>query len=165
VADRAGLQPLHGRALPAEGLVVARGVVGEERAVVAGDEVAAQDREGRGVGEGFGDVGAEARAAEAVELVPVAVEAIVVERAVQAQGLVGFRAPLEVGAPVLGDMMVEAARAVAAVGVRAQVGLAEAGVGFVGVEIGLPDLQFEAARRPRRRGPRRSAGCRRARSG
>ena len=41
-------------------------------------------------------------------------------------------------------MVVEAARAVAAVGVRAQVGLAEAGVGFVGVEIGLPDLEFEA---------------------
>ena len=126
--------------------MVARGVVGEERAVVAGDEVAAQDRKGRGVGEGFGDVGPErgpGGGRQAVELIPVTIELIVIQRALETEGLVRFGDPLEVGAPVLGHVVVEAARAVAAVRVRAQVRFGQAGVGFVGFEICLPDLEFE----------------------
>ena len=45
---------------------------------------------------------------------------------------------------MLGHVMVEAARAVAAVWIRAEVGLGQARVGFVGFEISLPDLEFEA---------------------
>ena len=89
MARFAGLELLPHRTLPAVGLVVARGVVGEERAVVAGDEVAAQDREGRGVREGFRDVGAERGASggrEAVELVPVAVELVEIQGALEAEG-------------------------------------------------------------------------------
>ena len=140
----AGLELLPHRALPAVGLVIARGVVGEERAVVAGDEVAAQDREGRGVREGFGDVGAEAGAGQAVELIPGAVELVVVQRALEAEGLVRFGDPLHVGAPVFGDVVVETARAVAAVRIRAEVGLGQARVGFIGFEVGLADLEFDA---------------------
>ena len=147
MARFAGLELLPRRTLPAVGFVIARGVVGEERAVVAGDEVAAQDREGRGVREGFRDVGAERGASggrEAVELVPVAVELIEIQRAFEAEGLVRFGDPLEVGAPVFGHVVVEAARTIAAVGIRAEVGLGQARVGFIGLEVGLAHLEFDA---------------------
>ena len=139
----AGLELLPHRTLPAIGLVVAHGGVGVEGAVVAGDEVAAQDREGRGVREGFGDVGAEAGAGQPVELVPVTVELIEIERAFETEGPVRFGDPLHVGAPVFGHVVVEAARAVTAVRIRAEVGLGQARVGFIGFEVGLADLEFD----------------------
>ena len=51
---------------------------------------------------------------------------------------------LEVGAPLGGRKVVELGRGVAAIGVGAEVGDGEAGIGFVGVELGVADFEFEA---------------------
>ena len=44
---------------------------------------------------------------------------------------------------MFGHVVVEAARTIAAVGIRAKVGLGQARVGFIGFEVGLADLEFD----------------------
>jgi len=101
-----------------------------------------EDQDRGGIRDGLADVGA-GGAAEAVEFVPVALELVEINGAFEAEGVAGFRRPFQVSAVVLGDVPVELGRRIPAVGRTAEVGIGCARVGFIRIEIGVADFEFE----------------------
>ena len=120
--------------------MVAESVTGENIA----ETRALKNGERGGVEQGFGDIGAEACAAKAVEFVPAALKGIEVNGGFDAERIRWFRDPFQVSAELLGGVVVELGACVTAVGIYAQVALGQAGVGFVRVEIGVAELELEA---------------------
>ena len=118
--------------LPAIGLMIAKRIgQGDGSRTEAFEQIDATVGEHR-----FGDIGdARTRDADRRKLVPIAPEGVEIHRAFKAKHIAGLGGPLQISAPLLGAEFVIERRGVTTVRVLLKVGIREAGVGFIGVEV------------------------------
>ena len=84
----------------------------------------------------FGDIGdARTRDTDRRKLVPIAPEGVEIHRAFKAKHIAGLSSPLQISAPLLGAEFIIERRGVTTIRVLLKVGIREAGVGFIGVEV------------------------------
>ena len=141
VLEGSGLETIVHLVLPAIGFVVAIGVGGGDRSRTESLEQGDSVRSEHGLGHG-GDGGA--GQLDRAELIPSAFEGVVIHRTLDAQRIGWFGDPLQVAAPLFRFKLIILARGVAAVWIVAQVGVGQAGVGFVRIEAGVSGFDFDA---------------------
>ena len=125
--------------LPAVGFVFTECVcIADVALTEAAQQVISSRRE-----HGLGYVGRNALGLDAAKFVPIAVERVVIHRTFETQRITRFRHPFQVGAPVFGIKLVIETGSVTAVRIGIDVRISKAGVGFVGVETCVSDLQFQ----------------------